>query len=450
MTKRHIAAALLLVLLLFSCPPVAASADISSGVGTGTEMGSGVTKPYRRDENYVDVQPGDVDVWDNGKGISISGGGETFAVDYTYSDYLVLVSKYLDEDGGYTTQILIYMQDGYIFLKPSDTSVYDDGSVYFRVWVGGSGLHPVYSVKVRGGLFLSPEGVWTESAAAYSYYNLYTSPPVATPPMVFVTPYYTGKYLVYSSHEYVGGDLEGFPVNLLPNAPLGAGSTNIPYKTTFRMLTDGAAVYNTYYYTSSYMSGADTISASGTIRLDATKLADGSVTRTRPTAPQLLCQKSSYGTAYDIVYTNDNNLLSLLGIEKPPEKYRDVSAQEWKPVPSSGSGGTGGDTPAITPEPGINTIDPGRSPLSNFVTWLAAKGYPVAADVVYFLGDVDSAYGAFESLLEEYLGFYTYNESIGRFGSILDGVSDDWKKISDSPVADLVKKDFTDPRQTHE
>lgn len=76
--------------------------------------------------------------------------------------------------------------------------------------------------------------------------------------------------------------------------------------------------------------------------------------------------------------------------------------------------------------------------------WLSGKGYPVAADVVYFLGDIDSAYRAFESLLEEYLGYYTYSEKAGRFGSIFDGVSDEWKKVSDSSVASLVKKDFTD------
>ena len=107
------------------------------------------------------------------------------------------------------------------------------------------------------------------------------------------------------------------------------------------MLTGDAMVYNTFYYTSSYKSGADTISASGTIRCDATKFSDGKVTRTVLSAPQLLCQISSYGTVYDIVSTNDNNLLSLLGISKPEEKYWDVASQTWNAVFSGGIGGGG-------------------------------------------------------------------------------------------------------------
>ena len=210
------------------------------------------------------------------------------------------------------------------------------------------------------------------------------------------------------------------------------------------MLTGEPTVYNTFYYTSSYMSGADEISASGTIRLDATKLVDGSVTRTRPSAPQLLCQKSTYGTAYDIVSTNDDNLLSLLGISKPAEKYWDVSAQEWKNVSSGGT-----NPPTITPEPGINFIpDSKASVLENFLGWLEYRGYPVVSDVAFLfdaagLSKLD-AIEDFSVLLSDYLGLYTYNATVGKFGFIGDGASEEWKRLPESPVVDAVRKEFTD------
>ena len=304
----------------------------------------------RHDQRFVDVQPGDIDIWDNGKGISVAGGGETYTIDYWGNEYVVLVAKYLDTDGKYTVQADIYFYGGIKRAWYSNTAdlTTDDGSVYFYVQLqSAAGMFSSdqgrsYCIKLRDGLFLTSNGEWTASPTCYSSastYNKYGGD-IGSP--VFASPFYAKKYIVYSSYEYTPTSTTetGFPVNLLPNAPLGAGTTAIPYKTTFRMLTDGATVYNTFYYTSSYMSGADAISASGTIRCDATKLLDGSVTRTVLTAPQLLCQISSYGTAYDIVYTNDDNLCTLLGIEKPSPKYWDVEAQQWKDGTGSSSGGS--------------------------------------------------------------------------------------------------------------
>lgn len=317
---------------------------------------------YKRDENYVDLAPGDVDIWDNGKGISVSGGGQTYSVNYwdTNSEYIVLASKYLDQDGGYTTQvdIFFYRNVKKAYYNPNAAPVVtDDGSscfyIYIRSFNGSFSTTQGYSycVKMRDGLFLNASGNWVESPVCYSSESPYTSTYTKIGSPVFSNPFFAGKYQVYSSYDGSFSSAEpGFPVNLLPNAPLGAGTTEIPYKTTFRMLSGDNTVYNTFYYTSSFQSGEDTISASGTIRCDATKLSDGSITRTVLSAPQLLCQISSYGSAYDIAYTNDDNLCELLGISKPAEKYWDVAAQEWKPV-SSGGGGSG------TSGPGSGNID---------------------------------------------------------------------------------------------
>ena len=300
-----------------------------------------VTPASRHDQRFVDVQPGDIDVWDNGKGISVSSGGETYTIDYWGNEYVVLVSKYLDTDGQYTLQADIYFYGGVkrSWYSNADLTT-DDGSVYFYVQLqSAAGMFSSdqgrsYCIKLRDGLFLTSNGEWTASPTCYSSastYNKYGGD-IGSP--VFASPFYAKKYIVYSSYEYTPTSTTetGFPVNLLPNAPLGAGTTAIPYKTTFRMLTDGATVYNTFYYTSSYMSGADAISALGTIRYDATKLSDGSVTRTVLTAPQLLCQISSYGTVYDIVYTNDDNLCKLLGINRPQELRWNVAMQRWVSV----------------------------------------------------------------------------------------------------------------------
>ena len=300
-----------------------------------------VTPASRHDQRFVDVQPGDIDIWDNGTGISVSSGGETYTMDYWGNEYVVLVSKYLDTDGQYTLQADIYFYGGVkrSWYSNADLTT-DDGSVYFYVQLqSAAGMFSSdqgrsYCIKLRDGLFLTSNGEWTASPTCYSSastYNKYGGD-IGSP--VFASPFYAKKYIVYSSYEYTPTSTTetGFPVNLLPNAPLGAGTTAIPYKTTFRMLTDGATVYNTFYYTSSYMSGADAISASGTIRCDATKLSDGSVTRTVLTAPQLLCQVSSYGTTYDIVYTNDDNLCKLLGINRPQELRWNVAMQRWVSV----------------------------------------------------------------------------------------------------------------------
>lgn len=63
---------------------------------------------YRRDQSYVDFTRDDVDVWDNGKGVSVSGGGKVYASEFWGDEYLVFVSKYLDTDGEYTTEVSIF------------------------------------------------------------------------------------------------------------------------------------------------------------------------------------------------------------------------------------------------------------------------------------------------------------------------------------------------------
>ncbi len=352
---KRICCVLALLLCLSSFPAWQVYANIpATDIGSDLELTPAPAS--RHDQRFVDVQPGDIDVWDNGKGISVSSGGETYTIDYWGNEYVVLVSKYLDTDGQYTLQADIYFYGGVKRSWYSNTAdlTTDDGSVYFYVQLqSAAGMFSSdqgrsYCIKLRDGLFLTSNGEWTASPTCYSSastYNKYGGD-IGSP--VFASPFYAKKYIVYSSYEYTPTSTTetGFPVNLLPNAPLGAGTTAIPYKTIFRVLTDGATVYNTFYYTSSYMSGADVISASGTIRCDATKLSDGSVTRTVLTAPQLLCQISSYGVVYDIAYTNDDNLCSLLGIEKPAPKYWDVIAQEWK----GGTGGSsGGSSSAFAP-----------------------------------------------------------------------------------------------------
>ena len=143
------------------------------------------------------------------------------------------------------------------------------------------------------------------------------------------------------------------------------------------------------------MSGADAISASGTIRCDATKLSDGSVTRAVLTAPQLLCQVSSYGTAYDIVYTNDDNLCSLLGIKRPQELRWNVAMQRWVSVAwddliNSGTSDGWDDlvTDVITPD-NTNPFHPDDT--IPVITGLSVT--PIGADARILYEDYSTLYG---------------------------------------------------------
>lgn len=425
---------------------------------------------YRRDQSYVDFTRDDVDVWDNGKGVSVSGGGKVFSQNYWGKEYLVFVSKYLDTDGEYTTEVSIFF-----YGKTYKTAYYDskkmytldDASTYFQVYFKSQSSYAFSEtqaeliwIKMRNGLFMDKNKQWTEAACCYSHISLSGKTGEEFGSYIYASPFFNGKYLVYSSYEYTDtSDTHfGFPVNLLPNSPKGEGATGIPFHTTFRMLTGDAMVYNTFYYTSSYKSGADTISASGTIRCDATKFSDGKITRTVLSAPQLLCQISSYGTVYDIVSTNDNNLLSLLGISKPEEKYWDVASQTWKPVFSGGIGGGGnaggeigggiiGGGSGDGGTTGKFDFNYSLSPLENFSRWLATKGYPVASGVAHFfsfesIGDAGDYLDQFGEILSDYLDYFVYNEEIQRFGLSKDGLGENWKKLKESAIADSVTDEF--------
>ncbi|MCX4345401.1 MAG: hypothetical protein OSJ53_16120, partial [Kineothrix sp.] len=425
---------------------------------------------YRRDQSYVDFTRDDVDVWDNGKGVSVSGGGKVYASEFWGDEYLVFVSKYLDTDGEYTTEVSIFF-----YGKTYKTAYYDskkmytldDASTYFQVYFKSQSSYAFSEtqakliwIKMRNGLFMDKNKQWTEAACCYSHISLSGKTGEEFGSYIYASPFFNGKYLVYSSYEYTDtSDTHfGFPVNLLPNSPKGEGATGIPFHTTFRMLTGDAMVYNTFYYTSSYKSGADTISASGTIRCDATKFSDGKVTRTVLSAPQLLCQISSYGTVYDIVSTNDNNLLSLLGISKPEEKYWDVASQTWKPVFSGGIGGGGnaggeigggiiGGGSGDGGTTGKFDFNYSLSPLENFSRWLATKGYPVASGVAHFFSfefieDAGDYLDQFGEILSDYLDYFVYNEEIQRFGLSKDGLGENWKKLKESAIADSVTDEF--------
>ncbi len=425
---------------------------------------------YRRDQSYVDFTRDDVDVWDNGKGVSVSGGGKVYASEFWGDEYLVFVSKYLDTDGEYTTEVSIFF-----YGKTYKTAYYDskkmytldDASTYFQVYFKSQSSYAFSEtqaeliwIKMRNGLFMDKNKQWTEAACCYSHISLSGKTGEEFGSYIYASPFFNGKYLVYSSYEYTDtSDTHfGFPVNLLPNSPKGEGATGIPFHTTFRMLTGDAMVYNTFYYTSSYKSGADTISASGTIRCDATKFSDGKVTRTVLSAPQLLCQISSYGTVYDIVSTNDTNLLSLLGISKPEEKYWDVASQTWKPVFSGGIGGGGnaggeigggiiGGGSGDGGTTGKFDFNYSLSPLENFSRWLATKGYPVASGVAHFFSfefieDAGDYLDQFGEILSDYLDYFVYNEEIQRFGLSKDGLGENWKKLKESAIADSVTVEF--------
>ena len=425
---------------------------------------------YRRDQSYVDFTRDDVDVWDNGKGVSVSGGGKVYSQDYRLKEYLVFVSKYLDTDGEYTTQVDIFFYGNtYKWAYYNSKNVYttDDASTYFQVYFfsdGSSDGYQVqvlnYCIKMRNRLFINPDTQSRESPCYFHEKKIRYDKGGECGSYIYVSPFYNGKYVVYSSYEYtdIYDTHFGFPVNLLPNSPKGEGATGIPFHTTFRMLTGDAMVYNTFYYTSSYKSGADTISASGTIRCDATKFSDGKITRTVLSAPQLLCQISSYGTVYDIVSTNDTNLLSLLGISKPEEKYWDVASQTWKPVFSGGIGGGGnaggeigggiiGGGSGDGGTTGKFDFNYSLSPLENFSRWLATKGYPVASGVAHFfsfesIGDAGDYLDQFGEILSDYLDYFVYNEEIQRFGLSKDGLGENWKKLKESAIADSVTEEF--------
>lgn len=410
---RLIGVLLVAMLVIGALPALDAKADVTDGLGAGAGTGSGVAT-YQRDKNYVEVTPDDVQVWDNGKGVSISNGSGIISLPYRSDDYLVAISKYLADDGEYTTQVDVWFY-GYIStssncyreLYYSDTvQTGADGSVLLPIGASSQYCYAssvwqrdYYCVRMRDNLFMSSSTEWVSEPSIYitdAGSTVRSSSQSAY--YIYATPYFSGKYVIYSSHceEYTNTTMHGFPVNLLPNAPQGDGDTSIPYKTTFRMLTDGAVAYNTFYYTSCYKSGADTISAAGTIRCDSTVLATGATTRMVLNAPQLLCQISSYGTAYDIAYTNDDNLCSLLGIEKPSELRWNVSAQQWvSPLWDDILNGGAVDFDDV---PDTDVINPdGTSPFESSDTVPTISGLSVSAvgsDATISYADFTKLYGS--------------------------------------------------------
>ncbi len=270
---------------------------------------------------------------------------------------------------------------------------------------------------------------------------------------------------IYMYLERIDGKVLINGEQVLYNAP---SPYDFKYATTFRMLTGDTLISNTYYYDNCYKAGDDIIkcvaSANETqpsgryVAVEILNLKTGQKTVTHVANPSIFCQISSYGTVYDIVSTNDTNLLSLLGISKPEEKYWDVASQTWKPVFSGGIGGGGnaggeigggiiGGGSGDGGTTGKFDFNYSLSPLENFSRWLATKGYPVASGVAHFFSfefieDAGDYLDQFGEILSDYLDYFVYNEEIQRFGLSKDGLGENWKKLKESAIADSVTDEF--------
>ena len=87
-----------------------------------------------------------------------------------------------------------------------------------------------YCIKVRNGKFMYSNGEWKEEPRYFSndYLHDYVGGfyiPKKPDSYIYASPFFNGKYLVYSSYEHTDtSDTHfGFPVNLLPNSPKGEG-----------------------------------------------------------------------------------------------------------------------------------------------------------------------------------------------------------------------------------
>ena len=367
---KQICCVLALLLCLTSSPARQVYANIPA-----VDIGSKIESAW---EGIVFDTPNDIDIWEDGASIYIKHGYLQRKLTpssgiYKMRDYLVTIETYQDSDGEQVTVIYFYITlstgtdfaFGDVHTQGSatfrDVCLYSTNSRYnsnnsmvYYLTIKGSDVsefthaRTVFSTSGISGLKPAEYGD-LKSEDDYSLRSGYIQP----------TAFLQNKYRIYCSRPVHDGTEDG--EILCPTTPLPAASRtggtmgDLPYQTTFRMLTDGATTYNTFYYTSCYLSSADEISASGKVRLDTTKLADGTVTRGVLDAPQLLCQISSYGTVYDIVDTNDENLCDLLGIDIPTRRYWDVEAQQWKdkypvvlpddkptPTPAGGNGGNSG------------------------------------------------------------------------------------------------------------
>ncbi len=402
MSLKRVLACLLLLLLV--APTTAAFADTAVGIGSGTGMGGATL-------------PDDIGIWEDADSFHVmyKGVQKTLTLTEKVCDYLVSVETCTDGDGKDVTIICFNlafttMVGGSNGVRLGGNETDGDGDVYYNVYLCSSNSYSdskyrarSYYVTVRDGVigdFVlarrgahgSPSHVAMGGSGTLlddTFYGRRTG-------RIYKSAFYKGDYTIYCSSPILDNGTYPYetlyPATPLPGTPPAGGEGGYPYKTTFRMLTDGATVYNTYYYTSSYMSGADEVSASGKIRLDATKLADGTVTRILPSAPQLLCQISSYGKAYDIAYTNDDNLCSLLGIEKPNELRWNVRMQAWvSPAWDDMINGT----PDIGDLPETGVINPdGSSPFESAESIPKVNGLSVST----FGQDVQLKYSEYSKL----------------------------------------------------
>lgn len=316
----------------------------------------------RHDASYV--MPDDVDIWTDSNYIYVSCNGKTISRSFNYAtygkwtSYIVVLSTFTDNDGENVTLIQMYLSFRDVERKVSETvnTDSDDSSYSYIMRYSANGWNEydpsLYYCYVKNNEI---SDMYETSSAASGKSNIKwrtyvenmagdsEKPYINHVGKIYLTPQVQGKYKVFTDVDIKQGDNVLFPVNYLPAySQKESNNATLPYRTTFRMLTEGAIVYNTFYYKSSFLSAADEISASGTIICDSVKLADGSVARTTLSAPQLLCQISTYGSAYDIVDTNDQNLCDLLGISMPDKKYWDVASQQWKTESSSGGSSSGG------------------------------------------------------------------------------------------------------------
>ncbi|MDE6876060.1 MAG: hypothetical protein K2P87_16635 [Lachnospiraceae bacterium] len=384
--KRFIAILVTTMIFLATFPVFEMKAGIGDGLDTGVDMGTNILP--------------DIHIWEDGENFHVmyKGVEKVLTVHKPVRHYLVTMETRKDDDGKNVTVICFNLSYSTFLGDGNGVRLSKNFSdLYYSVMLCAGNSYSGADYLARSYYILIEDGALGEFVHAKS--SAYGSPSHVSmgkgtlhdetiygerSGMVYLSELNQGKYKFYCNVDVVDNiDVSEtlIPCNPLPATAPESGNGGYPCKTTFRMLTDGALIYNTYYYGESYASGTDEISAAGKIRIDTVKLADGAVSCTYPAAPQLLCQKSSYGKKYDIVYTNDDNLLSILGIEKPEEKYWDVAAQQWKDKTSGGIG----DLPPVDfgDKPVTDVINPdGSSPFVNSETIPKVSGLTVAEDGV--------------------------------------------------------------------
>lgn len=324
---------ILIAIIMLGCfPALPASAD-DSYAGKSNEM-------------QIAKMTGDVQVWEDGSSIYVRYEGMTRKIcSLSGENYILFMyEQYIDSlcQMYKMIRVITFPNDGpYITanISESSKSYEEDGSLcfWYSFSITNAGNPREYTLCFADLDEFSKKTVDDNSLSRGSQsFHIYQFP------------FDMGYYDIYSTKSV--GSLE---TRLLPGAPDDYDGNS--YRTVLRMLNDSTVTYNVLYYENCYLSDdyVNVIGGSG-VRVDAVKYSDGSVTRTRVASPYLLCQVSTYGTAYDIVYTNDTKLCTYLGIEKPVEKVWNVTNQRWE-YPSGGeadSGGSGGGSG------GEETVDP--------------------------------------------------------------------------------------------